>query len=83
MQAEVLLLDKNLAKLRDADRIYQGHLQTVASNVYEVERAVLDADLVIGVRFMPEEPGQILELSADTAPVGDGYHDRLTLIAED
>lgn len=41
------------------------------------------ADLVIGVRFMPEEPGQILELSADTAPVGDGYHDRLTLIAED
>ena len=31
-----------------ADRIYQGHLQTVASNAYEVERAVLDADLVIG-----------------------------------
>ena len=34
MQAEVLLLDKNVAKLRDADRIYQGHLQTVASNAY-------------------------------------------------
>ncbi|MGH3728379.1 MAG: alanine dehydrogenase, partial [Micromonosporaceae bacterium] len=26
MQAEVLLLDKNINKLRDADRIYQGHL---------------------------------------------------------
>jgi alanine dehydrogenase len=48
MQAEVLLLDRNVAKLREADRIYQGHCQTVASNSYEIERAVLDADLVIG-----------------------------------
>ena len=30
MQAEVLLLDRNIDKLREADRIYQGHLQTVA-----------------------------------------------------
>jgi len=48
MQAEVLLLDRNVARLREVDRIYQGHMQTVASNTYEVERAVLDADLVIG-----------------------------------
>ena len=48
MQAEVLLFDKNIAKLREADLIYQGHLQTVASNLYTVERACLDADLVIG-----------------------------------
>jgi alanine dehydrogenase len=48
MQAEVLLLDRNIEKLRQADRIYQGHCQTVASNRYEVERACLDADLVIG-----------------------------------
>jgi alanine dehydrogenase len=48
MQAEVLVLDKNIDKLRQADRIYQGHLQTVASNTYEVERACIDADLVIG-----------------------------------
>ena len=48
MQAEVIVLDKDIDKLRAADRIYQGHLQTVASNRYEVERAVLDADLVIG-----------------------------------
>ena len=33
--------------------IYQGHLQTVASNAYEVERAVLDADLVIGAVLVP------------------------------
>jgi alanine dehydrogenase len=53
MQAEVLLLDKNVAKLRAADAIYQGHLQTVASNTFEVERAVLDADLVIGAVLIP------------------------------
>jgi alanine dehydrogenase len=48
MQAEVLLLDRNVARLRQVDAIYQGHCQTIASNAYEVERAVLDADLVIG-----------------------------------
>jgi alanine dehydrogenase len=53
MQAEVLLLDKNIAKLRDADRIYQGHCQTVASNAYEIEQACLDADLVIGAVLVP------------------------------
>src|ERR1700728_375448 len=53
MQAEVLLLDRNIARLRQADAIYQGHLQTVASNAYEIERAVLDADLVIGAVLVP------------------------------
>ncbi len=53
MQAEVLLLDKNIDKLREADRIYQGHLQTIASSAYEIERAVLDADLVIGAVLVP------------------------------
>ncbi|MEV6370865.1 alanine dehydrogenase [Micromonospora musae] len=53
LQAEVLLLDKNVGRLRQADAIYRGHLQTVASNAYEVERAVLDADLVIGAVLVP------------------------------
>ena len=53
MQAEVLLLDKNVARLRSADAIYQGHCQTVTSNAYEIERAVLDADLVIGAVLVP------------------------------
>jgi alanine dehydrogenase len=53
MQAEVLLLDKNIERLRQVDRIYQGHMQTVASNSYEVERAVIDADLVIGAVLVP------------------------------
>ncbi|MDX6287301.1 MAG: alanine dehydrogenase [Frankiales bacterium] len=53
MQAEVLLLDTNVEKLRQADRIYQGHLQTVTSNRYEIERAIIDADLVIGAVLVP------------------------------
>jgi alanine dehydrogenase len=53
MQAEVLLLDRNVTRLRDVDRIYQGHMQTVTSNTYEIERAVLDADLVIGAVLVP------------------------------
>ncbi|HTP17351.1 MAG TPA: alanine dehydrogenase [Streptosporangiaceae bacterium] len=53
MQAEVLLIDKNIATLRSADAIYQGHCQTVASNAYEIERAVIDADLVIGAVLVP------------------------------
>jgi alanine dehydrogenase len=53
MQADVVLLDKNIERLRQADRIYQGHLQTVAANLFEIEKAVLDADLVIGAVLVP------------------------------
>jgi alanine dehydrogenase len=53
MQGEVLVLDRNIAKLRAADADYRGHLQTVASNAYEIEKAVLDADLVIGAVLVP------------------------------
>jgi alanine dehydrogenase len=60
MQAEVLLVDKNIARLRQADAIYQGHCQTVASNLYEIERAVIDADLVIGAVLVPGAKAPIL-----------------------
>jgi alanine dehydrogenase len=53
MQSEVLLIDKNVARLRQADAIYQGHCQTVTSNAYEIERAAIDADLVIGAVLVP------------------------------
>jgi len=53
MQAEVILMDNNIARLREVDRIYQGHMQTIASNSFEIERQVLDADLVIGAVLVP------------------------------
>ena len=48
MGAHVTILDRNIARLRHIDEIYQGRIQTVASNAFEIERAVLEADLVIG-----------------------------------
>jgi alanine dehydrogenase len=48
MGARVTVLDSNIAKLRQLDAHYAGRIQTIASNAYELEQAVLDADLVIG-----------------------------------
>ncbi|TDD57111.1 alanine dehydrogenase [Kribbella antibiotica] len=53
MQAQVQLFDRNIARLRQADQIYQGHLLTIASNAYEIERAALEADLIIGAVLVP------------------------------
>ncbi len=48
MEAEVLLLDKDLDRLRWVDQIHRGRIMTLASNRGAVERAVAEADLVIG-----------------------------------
>jgi alanine dehydrogenase len=48
MEAEVLLLDKNLDRLRFVDQIHKGRILTLASNRGAVERSVAEADLVIG-----------------------------------
>jgi alanine dehydrogenase len=48
MEAEVLLLDKNLDRLRWVDQIHRGRIMTLASNRGAVERVVGEADLVIG-----------------------------------
>lgn len=53
MQAEVLLFDRNITRLRYVDAIYQGHMQTIASNAYQIEQALIDADLVIGAVLVP------------------------------
>jgi alanine dehydrogenase len=53
LQAEVMVLDTNINRLRQIDFTYRGHLQTVMSNAYEVERACLWADLVIGAVLVP------------------------------
>lgn len=48
MEAEVVLIDKNLDRLRYVDQIHRGRIMTLASNRGAIERSVLDADLVIG-----------------------------------
>jgi alanine dehydrogenase len=53
MEAEVIVLDKNINKLRDIDRIHQGKILTLASNRLSVEETVTAADLVIGAVLVP------------------------------
>ena len=48
MEAEVVLIDKNLDRLRWVDQIHRGRIITLASNRGAIERAVTEADLVIG-----------------------------------
>jgi alanine dehydrogenase len=51
--ADVTVLDTNLQTLRNLDAQYDGRVNTIASNSFEIERAVLDADLVIGSVLVP------------------------------
>ena len=53
MEAEVLVLDKNMNKLREIDKIHKGRIMTIASNQLAVEEAVISADLVIGAVLIP------------------------------
>ncbi len=68
MEAEVLLLDKNLDRLRWVDQIHKGRIMTLASNRAAVARAVADADLVIGAVLVPGGRAPVLvtdEMIAD------------------
>ena len=53
MGAEVKLLDRNIARLRQVDAVHMGGMQTLASNSFEIEKAVIEADLVIGAVLVP------------------------------
>jgi alanine dehydrogenase len=48
MEAEVILIDKNIDRLRYVDQIHRGRISTLASNRGSIERSILEADLVIG-----------------------------------
>ncbi|MDT7710515.1 MAG: alanine dehydrogenase [Pseudonocardiales bacterium] len=51
--ADVTVLDLDIAKLRHLDDRYAGRVRTVVSNTHELEKACLDADLVIGAVLIP------------------------------
>lgn len=48
MGADVTVLDLSVPRLRQIDALYAGRVKTVVSSAYEVERACLEADLVVG-----------------------------------
>jgi alanine dehydrogenase len=53
MEAEVLMLDKNIDKLRWVDQIHRGRIVTLASTHAAIARVLTDADLVIGAVLVP------------------------------
>ena len=53
MEAEVILIDRDLDRLRVVDQIHRGRIMTLASSRAVVERSMRDADLVIGAVLVP------------------------------
>jgi alanine dehydrogenase len=51
--AKVTIVDLNLNRLRELDDIFNGRLYTLASNSYNLTRAVQESDLVIGGVLIP------------------------------
>lgn len=51
--ADVTILDLSIPRLRHLDEVYGGKVKTVVSNAFEIERSVLEADLVIGAVLLP------------------------------
>ena len=53
MRADVTILDLNLDRLRQIDDQFAGQIKTLASSAFEIEKQLLDADLVIGAVLVP------------------------------
>jgi alanine dehydrogenase len=53
MGADVTVFDTNIQRLRYLDAHFQGRVKTAASNPLDLDRAVVDSDLVIGSVLIP------------------------------
>jgi alanine dehydrogenase len=53
MEAEVVVVDKNLDRLRYIDQIHKGRIMTLMSDRLTLEQRVRESDLVIGTVLIP------------------------------
>jgi alanine dehydrogenase len=53
MEAEVVVIDKNLDKLRLIDQVMRGRITTLASDRLTIEQRVREADVLIGTVLIP------------------------------
>jgi len=51
--ADVTLLDKSLARLKEIDMLFGSGIKTLMSNSSNIEEAVRDADLIVGAVLVP------------------------------
>jgi alanine dehydrogenase len=53
MGADLTVLGINMQRLEQLDEVYAGKVRTLASNAYNIEKTVMDSDLVIGAVLIP------------------------------
>ncbi len=53
LRAEVTAIDRSLPRLREIDALFRGSVRTLYSTADSIERAVADADLVVGAVLLP------------------------------
>ena len=53
MGAHVIIIDRNLDRLRELDDIYSSHVVTMASNAWTIRENLRIADLVVGAVLIP------------------------------
>jgi alanine dehydrogenase len=53
MEAEVVIVDLDIDRLRRVDELHRGRIETVASSALALERLVPDSDLVVGAVLVP------------------------------
>lgn len=51
--ARVTIINTSVQKLRYLDDIFSGHINTLVSNSYNIEKAVVDCDLLVGAVHFP------------------------------
>src|SRR5690606_13398885 len=53
MEADVTVFDKDLDRLRSLDAVHRGAIKTRMANALDIDRAAIEADLVIGAVLLP------------------------------
>jgi len=72
MEAEVLLFDKNIDRLREVDFIHRGRIMTLYSSRESVEQALREADLVIGAVLVPGAKAPVVVTEASVKEMKPG-----------
>jgi alanine dehydrogenase len=53
MEADVTVVDRDVERLRDIDRVWHGRIRTEMSSTLAIDRLVVQADLVVGAVLVP------------------------------
>lgn len=77
MEAEVIVVDRNVDRLRFVDQIQRGRIQTVMSSALAIEQLVVEADLLIGAVLIPgaKAPHLVTEAMVRAMRPGSGIVD--------